>query len=76
MSSPNNEQRKTKAATLSQSQKTAEFLLSLAVGPVIIGILAAESVFSWLQDAGINSEEVFRGERLPVLHVPESGSEQ
>jgi hypothetical protein len=76
MSSPNNEQRKMTDATFSQSQKAAEFLLSLAVGPVLLGILTAESVFSWLQEVGINSEEVFRGERLPVLHVPESGSEQ
>lgn len=49
-----------------------EFLLSLAVGPMLLGVLATDAIVSWLQSTGINSEEVFRGERLPVLHFPES----
>lgn len=49
-----------------------DFLLSLAVGPLLLGSLAADAIVSWLQATGINSEEVFRGERLPVLHFPET----
>lgn len=60
------------AANLSKAQKPTEFLLSLAVGPVLLGVLATDAIVSWLQATGINSEEVFRGERLPVLHFPES----
>lgn len=43
---------------------------------MLLGILVTDAVLSWLQAAGINSEEVFRGDRLPVLHFPDSGSEE
>ncbi|NEP00785.1 MAG: hypothetical protein F6K58_19390 [Symploca sp. SIO2E9] len=49
----------------------AEFLLSLATGPMLIGLLSSQAIFSWLQATGIASEEVFRGYSLPVLHFPE-----
>lgn len=50
----------------------AELLLSLATAPMLLGVLSTQAVFSWLQEAGINSEELFRGERLPILHFPDS----
>jgi hypothetical protein len=63
------------SANPSQERKSTEFLLSLAVGPMLFGVLATDAVFSWLQAIGTSSEEVFRGDRLPVLHFPESGNE-
>ena len=75
MSSYTNKLPEMTVTNLSQSQKPTEFLLSLAVGPLLLGVLATDAIFSWLQTTGINSEEVFRGERLPVLHFPESGGQ-
>ena len=72
MSSYNNTLPKTTATTLSGERMPTEFLLSLAVGPMLLGVFATDAILSWLQTTGINSEEVFRGERLPVLHFPES----
>jgi hypothetical protein len=72
MSSYNNTVPKTTATTLKGDRMPTEFLLSLAVGPMLLGVLATDAIVSWLQSTGINSEEVFRGERLPVLHFPES----
>ncbi|HEY9637574.1 MAG TPA: hypothetical protein V6D14_29540 [Coleofasciculaceae cyanobacterium] len=55
----------------SKSQIPTELLLSLATGPLLLGVLSLEAVFSWLQATGISSEEVFRGDRLPVLPFPD-----
>ncbi len=55
----------------SKSPIPTDFLLSLATGPLILGVLATEAVGSWLQATGISSEEVFRGDRLPLLHFPD-----
>lgn len=75
MSSYTNKIPEMTVTNLSESRKPTEFLLSLAVGPLLFGVLATDAIFSWLQTIGINSEEVFRGERLPVLHFPESGGQ-
>jgi predicted branched-subunit amino acid permease len=75
MSTPNNKLSESMSANPSQERKSTEFLLSLAVGPMLFGVLATDAVFSWLQAIGTSSEEVFRGNRLPVLHFPESGNE-
>lgn len=75
MSSYTNKIPEMTVTNLSESRKPTEFLLSLAVGPLLLGVLATDAIFSWLQTTGINSEEVFRGERLPVLHFPESGGQ-
>ena len=76
MSSSNKKLPKSAAAYLSGSGIGTEFLLSLATGPLLLGVLGAQAVFSWLQAAGLSSEEVFRGDRLPVLHFPDCGSEE
>jgi hypothetical protein len=60
----------------SKSQIPTEFLLSLATAPILLGVLSIEAVFSWLQATGISSEEVFRGERLPVLPFPDLEQEE
>lgn len=74
-SSPNQKSPATAAVTASQLGIPIDFLLSLATGPMLLGVLSIEAVFSWLQAAGVNSEEVFRGDRLPILHFPDSGRE-
>ena len=49
----------------------ASFCLSLAVVPVLFGLMAAHSLAENLRELGENSEELFRGERLPLLNLPE-----
>lgn len=53
-------------------QIPTEILLSLATGPFLLGIVGVQMLQEWLSAAGLASEEVFRGDRLPVLHFPNS----
>lgn len=72
MSSPlNDKTRDTKATDRSGLELPTGLLLSLATGPMLLGVLSLESLFSALQATGISSEEVFRGERLPLLPFPD-----
>ena len=59
-----------------QAPIPTELLLSLATGPVLLGILSMQAIGSWVQGAGVASEEVFRGDRLPVLPFPDSEMER
>jgi len=75
MSSPlNNKLRDTTATNPSVLGIPTEFLLSLATGPLLLGVISLEAIFSGLQAAGISSEELFRGDRLPILHFPDASS--
>ncbi|MDJ0708195.1 MAG: hypothetical protein QNJ46_33405 [Leptolyngbyaceae cyanobacterium MO_188.B28] len=47
-----------------------ELLISLATGPMLLGILSAKSLSEFVQQIGVASEEIFRGDRLPVLTMP------
>ena len=49
---------------------SAEFLISLATGPMLLGILSVKSLSEFVQQIGVASEEIFRGDRLPVLTMP------
>jgi hypothetical protein len=53
-----------------------EILLSLTTAPFLFGMVAVKSLARRLEEIGQASEEVFRGDRLPVLHVPESQGEE
>lgn len=53
---------------------TPEIWLSLATVPMLLGVLGIKAVSELLCAIGQNSEEVFRGDRLPVLHVPNPGN--
>jgi hypothetical protein len=52
-----------------------DFLLSLATGPLLLGVVSLEAAFRGLQTSGINSEELFRGDRLPLLPFPPADSD-
>ncbi len=47
-----------------------EICLTFATCSLIIGILGLQTISKCLQSAGMASEEVFRGELLPILHFP------
>lgn len=68
MSSPANNQVK----NLSGQEIPTDFFLSLATGPLLLGVISLEAVLSGLKSVGINSEELFRGDRLPLLHFPDA----
>lgn len=45
-------------------------LLSLTSLPALLGLITVQFLLQWLESVGIASEEIFRGDRLPVLHFP------
>lgn len=51
---------------------SADLLLSLATAPVLIGLVASKVIAETIRQAGVFSEEVFRGDRLPSLTFPTS----
>ncbi|MCC3605534.1 MAG: hypothetical protein JGK24_20455 [Microcoleus sp. PH2017_29_MFU_D_A] len=50
----------------------SDILLSLAALPMLGGLLVAKAAAEFVSSIGIESEEVFRGSRLPVLNFPQS----
>lgn len=49
---------------------TTDLLLSLATLPLLAGLTAQKAISSTAQEIGQLSEEVFRGDRLPILDFP------
>lgn len=47
-----------------------EVLLQLGTGAMVLGLLGSKAVDQTLQTIGQASEEVFRGDRLPLLKFP------
>ncbi|MFB2837021.1 hypothetical protein [Floridanema evergladense] len=52
-----------------------EIIVSLATGPLLLGVLCGKASLKFLQAIGEASEEVFRGDRLPVLQFPKVESQ-
>lgn len=52
-------------------QSSAPIWVSLATSPFLIGVLTARSLTQALIELGKASEEVFRGDRLPILNFPD-----
>ncbi|YAI81820.1 MAG: hypothetical protein ACQJCO_08540 [cyanobacterium endosymbiont of Rhopalodia sterrenbergii] len=48
--------------------------LSLATAPFLGSLLIVNQIAQGLENLGEASEEVFRGDRLPILNFPESSS--
>lgn len=49
------------------SSQLLSFALSLLTPPVVLGEMLGNNFMSLLVDMGKASEEIFRGERLPIL---------
>lgn len=47
-----------------------ELLISLATVPLVVGVVGAQALTQIAQELGQWSEEVFRGDRLPLLKFP------
>jgi hypothetical protein len=52
-----------------------EIVVSLATGPLLLGVLCGKASLKFLQALGEASEELFRGDRLPVLQFPKVESQ-
>ena len=50
----------------------SDILLSFAALPMLGGLLAAKAAAEFVGSISVESEEVFRGSRLPVLNFPRS----
>lgn len=63
------------------SNKKEEMLLnkislSFLTSPFLLGLMSLEAMVKGLKEIGEASEEVFRGDRLPILNFPESEQEK
>ena len=54
---------------------SSDIVLSLATGPVLLGLLGNKAINELLLEVGLSSEEIFRGDRLPMLNFPQNPSE-
>ncbi|HAC65393.1 MAG TPA: hypothetical protein DCF68_18155 [Cyanothece sp. UBA12306] len=55
-----------------QSSNCGATYLSLATIPLLGVVLVAQSLVEAMMELGEASEEVFRGDRLPILNFPDS----
>lgn len=55
---------------------SAEVLLSVATVPVLLVLVGGKALAGLAQEIGQMSEEVFRGDRLPILNWMNSKPEQ
>lgn len=56
---------------MSRSSVPPSLLVSLAATPWLVAIVAVRAASEGLERLGVASEEIFRGDRLPILHVSE-----
>ncbi len=47
-----------------------DLLLSLATVPLVVGLVSTQVLTQFTQELGEWSEEMFRGDRLPLLKFP------
>lgn len=70
MPSPNQKRSETDGLNLMFFTIPQQVLLQLTSGPALIALLGGKAAAETLQAIGQASEELFRGDRLPVLKFP------
>jgi hypothetical protein len=60
---------------MAQSRVMSELILSAATVPVLLGIVGGRLAAEIMVSLGQASEELFRGDRLPVLQVSMTDSD-
>jgi hypothetical protein len=58
-----------KAPVSSLPLPALELLISLATAPLLIGLVGGKAIAEVSQEVGRFAEEVFRGDRLPLLNL-------
>jgi len=56
--------------------KPEEILLGLATVPMLVGLVVGRTLATMMVKVGQSSEELFRGDRLPILRVTPPTDEQ
>jgi hypothetical protein len=72
MPSENQDLLKTQTPNSPKLPVPSDILLSLVALPMLGGLVVAKAAAEFVASIGIESEEVFRGSRLPVLNFPQS----
>lgn len=70
MPSPNQKQSETDELNLIFFTIPQQVLLQLGTGSVLLALVAGKAAAQTLKAIGQASEEVFRGDRLPVIKFP------
>ena len=60
----------------SNSQVPTELLLSLSTAPLLLILIGSRAVAVLMREMGQTSEELFRGDRLPILKISASRLEE
>jgi hypothetical protein len=55
---------------MSKLNRSSEIWISLATPSVLVALIAGKALAEMMKNLGQASEEIFRGDRLPTLHVP------
>jgi hypothetical protein len=55
---------------MAKSKLSSDVLVSVATAPLLVALVGSKVLAELVQKLGLASEEVFRGDRLPVLHMP------
>jgi hypothetical protein len=58
--------------SVSSAPVSPSLFVSLAATPWLVTIVTLNAASGLLEQLGLVSEEIFRGDRLPVLHLPVS----
>ena len=72
MPSENQDLLKTQTPNSPKLSVPSDILLSLVALPMLGGLVVAKAAAEFVASIGVESEEVFRGSRLPVLNFPQS----
>lgn len=72
MPSENQDLLKTETPSSPNLPVPSDILLSLVALPMLGGLVVAKAAAEFVASIGVESEEVFRGSRLPVLNFPQS----
>ena len=72
MPSENQDLLKTQIPNSPKLPVPSDILLSLVALPMLGGLVVAKAAAEFVASIGVESEEVFRGSRLPVLNFPQS----
>jgi hypothetical protein len=54
----------------------AKLLLSLGTAPLLVGLIAGKALADVMREIGQTTEELFRGDRLPVLKIAPKPEEE
>lgn len=51
------------------STMPTKLLLSLGTAPLLVVLVGSKALAEFINDVGQATEEIFRGDRLPILHI-------